>query len=280
MKKTNKTTTIILIILLSILCIILIGFLIAFICGVIPIWSFNVRNYKVSNHLAYEEIYDRDIQSIEVDSTLGDIEILPSNDENIHLSIYSDNRLFEVNDSDSSLVVKFQEEEGFHFQLSRTKDLVRLYVPEDCDILFELASDSGDVEVMDFSNASFDISVDMGEVAIDSCDTLDIESDMGDVRIGTVRELDAVLDLGNLEVTSITESLSIDADMGKVSLDEVHLLSDSTITLSLGDLDIKQLSNAYVDAKTDLGDVDVENNDRNAPYTLTIKNDMGDITIG
>lgn len=263
MKKTNKTKTIILIILLSILCIVLIGFLIAFICGVIPIWSFNVVNYKVSNHLAYEEIYDRNIQSIEVDSTLGDIEILPSNDDNIHLSIYSDDHLFEVNDSNSSLVVKFQEEEGFHFQLSRTKDLVRLYVPEDCDILFGLASDSGDVEVMDFSNASFDISV-----------------DMGDVRIGTVRELDAVLDLGNLEVTSIAERLSIEADMGKVSLDEVHLLSDSTITLSLGDLDIKQLSNAYVDAKTDLGDIDVENNDRNAPYTLTIKNDMGDVTIG
>lgn len=279
MKKTNKTKTIILIILLSILCIVLIGFLIAFICGVIPIWSFNVVNYKVSNHLAYEEIYDRNIQSIEVDSTLGDIEILPSNDDNIHLSIYSDDCLFKVNDSNSSLVVKFQEE-GFHFQLLRTKDLVRLYVPEDCDILFELASDSGDVEVMDFSNASFDISVDMGEVAIGSCDTLDIESDMGDVRIGTVRELDAVLDLGNLEVTSIAERLSIEADMGKVSLDEVHLLSDSTITLSLGDLDIKQLSNAYVDAKTDLGDIDVENNDRNAPYTLTIKNDMGDVTIG
>ena len=68
--------------------------------------------------------------------------------------------------------------------------------------------------------------------------------------------------------------------MGKVSLDEVHLLSDSTITLSLGDLDIKRLSNAYVDAKTDLGDIDVENNDRNAPYTLTIKNDVGDVTIG
>lgn len=279
MKKTNKTKTIILIILLSILCIVLIGFLIAFICGVIPIWSFNVVNYKVSNHLAYEEIYDRNIQSIEVDSTLGDIEILPSNDDNIHLSIYSDDCLFKVNDSNSSLVVKFQEE-GFHFQLLRTKDLVRLYVPEDCDILFELASDSGGVEVMDFSNASFDISVDMGEVAIGSCDTLDIESDMGDVRIGTVRELDAVLDLGNLEVTSIAERLSIEADMGKVSLDEVHLLSDSTITLSLGDLDIKQLSNAYVDAKTDLGDIDVENNDRNAPYTLTIKNDMGDVTIG
>ena len=85
MQKMNKTKTIVLITLLSILCIILIGLMIAFISGVIPIWSFNVGNYKVSNHLAYEEIYDRNIQSIEVDSTLGDIEILPSNDDNIHL---------------------------------------------------------------------------------------------------------------------------------------------------------------------------------------------------
>ena len=103
---------------------------------------------------------------------------------------------------------------------------------------------------------------------------------LGDVNIGEVRTLIATLSLGDLEVSSISEYLSIESDLGKISLDKVSLTKDSSITLSLGDLDINHLSNAYVDAKTDLGDIDILDNDREAPYTLTIKNDLGDVSIG
>ena len=374
--KTNKTKTIVLIILLSILCMLLLGFMIAVLCGVLPIWNFNFGTSKVSENLAFEEVYDINFQEISVDVSVGNIEVLPSNDSRVHVAIYSDYELFDIDDTKSRLSIIFSEEEGFHFSFPKSRDLVRIYLPDTSNIEVFLATDYGDVSVLDFSNANFDINANMGDISVTQANSLSIasdmgdvsigdvckltvtqdmgdievanvtekvsidsemgnvsieklnlvkdskiilslgdleitsitnayvdattdlgdieiknnnreaayvltvESDMGDVRIGTVRELDAVLDLGNLEVTSITESLSIEADMGKVSLDEVHLLSDSTITLSLGDLDIKRLSNAYVDAKTDLGDIDVENNDRNAPYTLTIKNDMGDVTIG
>ena len=67
MQKMNKTKTIVLIILLSILCIILIGLMIAFISGVIPICKFNIDNDKVSKHLVYEKVYNSELQSIDID---------------------------------------------------------------------------------------------------------------------------------------------------------------------------------------------------------------------
>lgn len=280
MQKMNKTKTIVLITLLSILCIILIGLMIAFISGVIPIWSFNIDNNKVSKHLAYEKVYDSKIQSIDIDIMLGNIEVLPSSDDNIHLSIYSDYELYEVSDTSSSLGVSFQEEEGFHFNFSKVGDKIEIYIPEDSDILFDISVDKGDVEVGNFLNSSFDITADIGDVDIEGGSFIDVNSDMGNIFIGKVSKLNAELDLGDLKVETITEAVDISCDMGNVSINKVRLLKDSTITLSLGDLDINNFSDVYVDAKTDLGDVDVKDNNRNASYTLTIKNDMGDITIG
>ena len=280
MQKMNKTKTSVLIILLSILCIILIGLMIAFISGVIPIWKFNIDNDKVSKHLVYEKVYNSELQSIDIDIMLGNVEVLPSSDDNIHLSIYSDYELYEVSDTSSSLVVNFQEEEGFHFNFSKVGDKVEIYIPEDSGISFDISVDKGAVEVGNFLNSSFDITADMGDVDVDGGKFIDVNSDMGDIFIGKVSRLNAELDLGDLEVETVTEAVDISCDMGNVSINEVHLLKDSAITLSLGDLDINNLSGVYVDAKTDLGDVDVKDNNRNASYTLTIKNDMGDISIG
>ena len=94
--KTNKTKTIVLIILLSILCMLLLGFMIAVLCGVLPIWNFNFGTSKVSENLAFEEVYDINFQEISVDVSVGNIELLPSNDSRVHVAIYSDYELFDI----------------------------------------------------------------------------------------------------------------------------------------------------------------------------------------
>ena len=278
--KKSKGKIVFLIVLLSFLILLFLGFMISVILGWIPFRGFNFTSYKVSNHLVYEEIYDTNFQKIKVDATLGNIEVLPSNDEKIHILIYSDSDLFQIEDTKSDLSITFTEEEGFHFFIPSTKDLVQIYVPATTNSLFTLISDCGDVTVDDFSTAKFEVTANMGDISIDKATNIDIESDLGDVNIGEVRTLIATLSLGDLEVSSISEYLSIESDLGKISLDKVSLTKDSSITLSLGDLDINHLSNTYVDAKTDLGDIDILDNDREAPYTLTIKNDLGDVSIG
>lgn len=280
MMKMNKNKTIIVIILLSILCILLLGFMISVMCGVLPIWKFNFGTTKVSDALAFEEVYDTSFQTIDVDVSFGNIEVLPSNDNQVHVAIYSDYRLFDVNDTKSSLAIIFSEKEGFHFSFPKSRDLVRIYLPDTSNIKVSLVTDYGDVEVGSFPNTSFDVTANMGDISIDQADILSVHSDMGDVSVGEVCDLTVKSDLGDIEVTNITEKVSIDIDMGNVFIEELNLIQDAKIILSLGDLEISNVTNGYVDATTDLGDVDIKNNNREATYVLTVECDMGDVNIG
>ena len=278
--RTNKTKTIVVIILLSILCILLLGFMIAVLCGVFPVWNFNFGTSKVSDTLVFEEVYDTKFQTFSIDVSFGNIEVLPSNDSNVHVAIYSDYELFDVRSAKSSLSIIFSEEEGFHFSFPKSRDLVRIYLPDTSNIKVSLVTDYGDVEVGSFPNTSFDVTANMGDISIDQADILSVHSDMGDVSVGEVCDLTVKSDLGDIEVTNITEKVSIDTDMGNVFIEELNLIQDAKIILSLGDLEISNVTNGYVDATTDLGDIDIKNNNREATYVLTVECDMGDVNIG
>ncbi len=280
MIKTNKPKTIVLIILLSVLCILLLGFMIAVLCGVFPVWKFNFGISKVSEKLAFEEVYDTHFQEISVDVSVGNIEVLPSNDSRVHVAIFSDYELFNIDDIDSSLSIVFSEEEGFHFSFPKSRDLVRIYLPNTSNINISLATDYGNVKVRSFPNASFDINANMGDVSVSQANSLSVDSDMGDVSVGEVGNLTVTQDMGNIEVVNITKKVSIDSDMGDISIEKLNLIKDSKITLSLGDVEITSITNVYVDATADLGTVDIKENHRSATYVLSIENDAGDITVG
>lgn len=280
MMRTNKTKTIVVIILLSILCILLLGFMIAVLCGVFPVWNFNFGTSKVSDTLVFEEVYDTKFQTFSIDVSFGNIEVLPSNDSNVHVAIYSDYELFDVRSAKSSLSIIFSEEEGFHFSFPKSRDLVRIYLPDTSNIKVSLVTDYGDVEVGSFPNTSFDVTANMGDISIDQAAILSVHSGMGDVSVGEVCDLTVKSDLSDIEVTNITEKVSIDIDMGNVFIEELNLIQDAKIILSLGDLEISNVTNGYVDATTDLGDIDIKNNNREATYVLTVESDMGDVNIG
>lgn len=279
MMKTNKTKTILLIIFLSIVCFLLVGVMILFLLGKSPFRAFSVGNYEVSNQLQYEEVYNH-LSDIDVSLFLGDVSILPSSDDQIHVMVYSDKKQFDIDDKGSVLRIQFEEEEGIHFDFSKVGEKIEIYIPEDSKLAFDISVDQGKVEVDKFMNSSFNITDDMGDVDVLGADFLDVDCDMGDVLVGDVHRLKAELDMGNLEVESITEEVDIKCDMGNVSIGHVSLLKDATIRLSLGDISIDSISGVYVDAKNDLGDIDIKTQDRTAGVTLTIKNDMGDISVG
>lgn len=280
MKKTNRGKTIFLICFLSFLVVVLLFFMISVIFGWLPIRVFSFSSYQVSKELAYEKIYDVNFQEIQVDASLGDIEVLPSNDEMVHVLIYSDRDLFDVDSTSSNLSIVFREEEGFLFSLPRSKDLIKIYVPDSTKSSFLLLSDYGDIRVKEFSNASFDVTANMGDISVLKAKKVEVDNDMGDVTIGSVRNLKVIQDMGDLEVDTVSSKLSIESDMGDVFLKDVSLKYNSKIISNLGNVEIENISNAYVDTKVDLGEVDIRDNNREAPYTLTIQSDMGDITVG
>lgn len=279
MTRMSRKKGIFLIVLLSILVVVLLGFMFSVIMGWLPLRVFNFSSYKVSTNLAYEEVYDTNFQEIKVEAILGDIEVIPSTDDKVHILIYSDSKLFDVLNHQSNLSIVFREKEGFHFSFPDTKDLVKVYVPVSTSSAFVLDSDCGDVTVDEFLKANFDVTTNMGNIMISGAKKIVADNDMGDITIGTVQNLKTTQDMGNLEVETISSKLSIDNDMGDVFLKDVSLEYDSKITANLGNVEIEKVSNAYIDAKVDLGDVEIPYNNRKASHTLKIICDMGDIQV-
>lgn len=267
--------TIFLICLFSFLVLLLLGFMIFVLCR-----GFSFHTYKVSSQLVYDKTYDVHFEEIRVNVDLGNIEVLPSDDEKVHVLIYSDSDLFQVEERQSTLSIVFEEEEGIHFMVPGTKDFVKIYVPQSVRSSFVLGCDFGNITVEEFLQAHFDIEVNMGDISIDKAEKVEIDTDMGDIYVGSVNDLQVIQDMGNLEVDDVSSQLFVESDMGNVSLKSISLKHDSKITVDVGDVEIDTVSNAYIAADVDLGKVDIDYNHRKAPYTLTIECDMGDISVG
>ena len=54
---------------------------------------------------------------------------------------------------------------------------------------------------------------------------------------------------------------------------------DSSIKNNLGSIKIGSTNEIYIEAKTDLGDVKVNNNYKKSDITLNLKNNCGDIKV-
>lgn len=93
--------------------------------------------------------------------------------------------------------------------------------------------------------------------------------------------IDASFDITiNMENIMIIGAKKIEANNDCYLLERVFLDYDSKIIANLGDVEIEKVSNAYIDAKVDFGDVEISHNNRKASYTLAIICDMGDIEVG
>ncbi len=106
-----------------------------------------------------------------------------------------------------------------------------------------------------------------------------VNTNYGDIKIGAVNDLIATADYGDIKVQTVNSSLTIDCDCGDVKVNLVNLTKDSSIKDSYGDIKIKSIKGAHIDAKTSLGDVKVKGSDKTSNNTLTIRNDCGDIEV-
>ena len=120
----------------------------------------------------------------------------------------------------------------------------------------------GDIEVIDLEKA-----------------TVDIEEDCGDVVLGKVKNAFVKNHYGDIKIAEIGNQVLVESDCGDVKIGSVKLAEDSKITNSFGDIKIGQTNEIYIEAKTDLGDVKVNKNERHAEITLKIENDCGDIKV-
>lgn len=71
----------------------------------------------------------------------------------------------------------------------------------------------------------------------------------------------------------------IEADCGNVKIDTLSIKEDSSIKADLGNVDINNANDIYIDANVDLGSANINKNNRNAEITLKVHCNCGNVTI-
>lgn len=243
-----------------------------------------------------DETYTESFETISITADAADIEIKNSNDEKIHLIIYGDEERTTVSSSSSKLEIETEAKRcfGICFNIKVTK--VELYIPEFYENDLKLKNKYGDIKIEDLPSANAEIAVDCGNININKIANAHIENNYGNISIDSIDEAEVVAkcgdidienlkygnitnNLGDIKISKIVGKVDIREDCGNVKIASITLEKDSSIENSLGDITIGDTNEIYIDARTSLGDVKINNNFHQSEITLKIKNSAGDIKV-
>lgn len=293
----NKKGLIILIVFLSAICLLMTG---GFIYLLSSNFEWGVFNFYFSDgKLVDSVVYENDVESFTIDSKSIDVYVEEAEDNNITLEVYSNNKNIDYSFSNENKKINFKAHNnsknviwGFN---GTSKIVVKL--PKEInlsDFLIDakvgdikvgnfdylngkIVNTTGDLEVKGFNNLNIDLNT--GDIKLGDVTNVTIKHGTGDIDINTVYSLTYNGHTGDIDIDNVTDMFNITATTGDIKINNAELNHDSKIDHKTGDIRIKSLKNAYVDVTSKVGDVKVNNNDRYAELTCTIKNNVGDIRI-
>ena len=292
--KNNKIIMF-LILLLTIISIVLVIFMFSMINGNIKFSLFNFKN-KVSDELIFDQTYEKIFDEIVINSSSSNIYIKTSEDNSIKVNIYSDENENSVSELDNKLIITTKEKSCIGFCINYTVPKIEVYLPKDFKNNINITNNYGDIEIEEFSNANMVIFEDSGDVKISSGNIIKVTNDYGDIKINTANDInikessgDVIIgnvnnvkvknNYGDIKIDKINNYLDLNNDCGDIELKNIILNKNSSIIDSYGDIKIGKTNEIYIDAKTDLGNVKINNNYNKSDVNLKIQNDCGDIKI-
>ena len=260
---SNRGLIIALIILLIIIIILLIAFLGLSLNGKIGLQRWNA---KKSSQVIFDNAYEvSQVEHLEILSTAGDIDFKESTDEKVRVVVYGEEEQeLKVDLNGNRLKVDYSQYKnkkifwGFHFYIN---DIV-IYLPKDYGHEINIQAKYGDIAISNLESA-----------------TIQIEEDCGDVSLGKVKNVFVSNHYGDIQIDEVKNQLSIQSDCGDVEINTVAILENSSVKNNLGDIKIGQTNEIYIEARTSLGDIKVNRNNRHSEVMLKIENECGDIKV-
>ena len=300
----NKVLMIILIILLSIIALVLTA-------GFVILLNANQYNINFSMDFAEgeptliksEEANFDSINKIDFEIYSIDLEIKPSENENIKVEYYSnkeDDDKIEMTVEESTLRVKEKQETKVSFGIVGYNNKLVLYVPAEYSGEYNIAVTSGDIRSeIDMSNGKSNIVTTSGDIKLDVIGESNVATTSGDIKINKITENASVATTsgdvwigeskenlkvgttsGDLKIDNISGEISLKTTSGDILLGELNIEENSNIKTTSGDVYIKNnASNCYVDTKTTSGDAKVNQSDRKSDIELKIETMSGDISV-
>lgn len=289
----NKSLIIGLIIILVIICAGLTVLFTNLLSGKLKFSNFKFNNE--SAELVLDEVYELDFSKIKVNTEAGNVYIKTNNENNVRVVIYGDKENTTV-DTTNGLSIDAKAKQCVGFCFNRKIYKLEIYLPENYDKEITINNNYGNIEIDKFINANMNIYEDCGNIEIIGANNVKVENDYGNieikevndadvkasagnVEIGTVSNLKVQNDYGNVEVDKVLNYVNIEEDCGDVEIKDLNITIDSKITNDLGNIKINKTNEVYINASTDLGKVEVNNNYKDSLVTLTIENDCGDVKV-
>lgn len=286
----NNTLIVCLIVLLVIICIALLGFMMKVINGKMGF------PYKVSEELVVDEEYENNFETINITSDASDIEVKETSGEKVRVIIYGDKDKTEVEERNNELKIISKHKKGTWFAFRNKIAKIEVYVPKKFDKNITINNKYGDIDVEEFLEATIEINEDCGDVDIAGGNKVNIVNKYGDIKLKKAKDanikqsagevkVESVDDIvvknnySDIKITNVYNSINAEEDCGDVKIDNLTINKDSNIKNNLGSIKIGSTNEIYIDAKTDLGDVKVNNNYQKSDITLKIENDCGDIKV-
>lgn len=291
----NKSTIIILIVILSLLVLFLVGGMIYLLVGNHKLPIFFKGDYHISKELILEENYSLE-DSIKIESDAADIEIKNWENDTIKVLVYGEKETTKVSENNQQLNIHLKGKKCVGFCFLKTISRVEIYVPKYYENRISIINSFGDVKIEKLLKTNIDIHTSFGDVFVSGANKIEVENNLGDIEIGYAEELEvkasagdikideaknitAINNLGDIEIKKALDYINLSVDCGNVEIDELFLTQNSSIENNLGDIEINHTNEIYIDAKTDLGSVDVKNNMPSSSVRLGIKNNCGDIEV-
>ena len=291
----SKKAIILLITIMSLLIFALIGLMIFVMNNKFNIGFRKIFSQRIEE-LQIEETYKNNYEKININTDAADVYVKQSEDEDIHVKVYSEKEKSRIIDNEIELNIEVEQKKCVGICINNKISKVELYIPEDYEKEIKIDNKYGDIEIASFETLKLEIKEDAGDIKIASANIVNINNSYGDIEIGTIKEgtikeaagdikidkvnsIDIKNNFGDTKITEVNEYIKIDADAGDVRINTLNITKDSFIEMNAGDVRIENANEIYVDADTDVGSAKVNNNNRNAEITLKIENNVGDIKV-
>jgi len=272
MSKGFKIT---LIILLSLIAFLLTGILIYLLANGSS-FSFHIGSGQSQKLI--EERKLETIKDISLNVNVVDITFKKSSEETIKIELYSDNcKEYEIIDEDFIKVI-FKEKDGFRFMRKAPRIIVT--VPENYDKNISINGEVTDIDIPSLDNANLTVDINVGDLDLGNLNKVMIDASTGDVKIKEVNDIKVEINTGDIKIESVNNSIDLDVNAGDIKIQKIDIKENGRIKLDTGNVKISKVGDIYVDAKTDLGSLKVQGDNRKSDITLTIRNNFGDIKVG
>ena len=291
----NKSLTVILVIILSLLVVGLSGLLYFTISN--P--SMNIFKFSASFGYSTKLIDEKEIDEIKdlnINTNISDVKIEEKDIDYIKVEMYSDNeKSHSIIDGSKEVEISLIEKNKVFGLFNKTGN-IKVYVPKDYNKVIKVNSNVGDIKILNLNNASLvttstvgdvkvqnineaNIIIKTGDIKINNVNTLVAKGETGDIKVEKVETINATLTTGDIKIGSVTNSLDLSSKTGDIKVENANIKRNSKIDSGVGDVKIKSIRGCYILGKTNVGDTKINNFDRKSDIELNINSRVGDIKV-